>query len=448
MSSGSFAAATRSLQGPASGAENGSVAVFARRHLGIALLLLIVAAFLPNEVAVWVDREGQTWLTDRELTDPGAERVSPEDLAIHWNGHRTGDPLPRGTRSSNEDDRYLSAVLSARADVERGDLQIALRALRRLLREQPTRPEAALLLAQVERHRGRLEPAREALDAVLSTASRVPDRWRDAATRERAEIDQELVLAKARDGQTWETHSHESRNFLVTFDHQFAGRAYGEQVVEVLEQARAAMHVQMGRTLTRPLEVRLYTRAHYLEAYQHRFGFATVGFYDGAIHVVSAKRPRNELYALLVHEYVHALFKEATGSHQPFFLNEGIADRAEEAARGRKQLSREEWRRLVDALRNDEWIPLESLVQGFSGLKGAQALLAYLESRATIELIEGKRPGAVAAFLDGCAAGEGWQKALREATGWDARGLEVALQDEVRSRFAADPLASLGDPPL
>ncbi len=410
------------------------------------MLLLVVAVLLPSEVAIWVDREGTTWLTDRELAAPGAERVAPEDLSIHWNGQPLGEPLPRGTSSSNEDDRYLSAVLAARADVERGDLQVGLRTLRRLQRDHPTRPEAALLLAQVERHRGRLEPAREALDGVLSTASRMPDRWRDAATRERAEIEQELALAKARDGQSWETRSLQSQHFLVTYDHQFAGRAYGEQIVEVLEQARAAMKAQLGRELERPLEVRLYTRAHYLEAYKHRFGFATVGFYDGAIHVVSAKRPRNELYALVVHEYVHALFKEATGSHQPFFLNEGIADRAEEAARGRPQLSREEWRRLLDALRSDEWIPLDTLVQGFSGLKGAQALLAYLESRATIELIETRHPGAVAAFLDGCATGKTWQDALRSATGWDASGLERALEAEVRSRFGDDPLAS-GDPP-
>ena len=420
----------------------------ARLHVGIGLLVLIAAVLLPSEVAIWVDRDGQTWLTDRDTPAPGTERVSPEDLAIRWNGRRTGEPLPRGTSSSNEDDRYLSAVFAARADVERGDLQVGLRALRRLQRDQPTRPEAALLLAQVERHRGRLEPARDALDAVLSTASRVPERWRDAATRERAEIEQELALSKTRAGQVWETRSLESQHFLVTYDHQFAGRAYGEQVVEVLEQARTAMQKQLGRELSHPLEVRLYTRAHYLEAYKHRFGFATVGFYDGAIHVVSAKRPRNELYALVAHEYVHALFKDATGSHQPFFLNEGIADRAEEAARGRPHLSREEWRRLVEALRNDEWLPLESLVQGFSGLKGAQALLAYLESRATIELIETRRPGAIAVFLDTCADGAAWPDALRAATGWDTRALEAALQDEVRSRFAGDPLASTAAPPL
>ena len=171
----------------------------------------------------------------------------------------------------------------------------------------------------------------------------------------------------------------------------------------MLEQARAAMLRTYGRELREPLEVRLYTKAHYLEAYKHRFGFATVGFYDGAIHVVSARRPRNELYALVVHEYVHALFKDAVGTHQPFFLNEGMADGEEERARGRPQLSREEWRRLLDALRGDAWIPLDSLVQGFSGVQGSRALLAYLESRAAIQLIESTRPRAMAGFLERCA---------------------------------------------
>ena len=41
-----------------------------------------------------------------------------------------------------------------------------------------------------------------------------------------------------------------------------------------------------------------------------------------------------------------------------------------------------------------------------------------------------------------------WQEALRAATGWDTRALEAALQDEVRSRFADDPLASTAAPPL
>jgi len=417
------------------------VAALSRRNVGLCLLLLALAALLPSEVSVFVDKAGRTWLSDKP-PEEGARALGPDDLALEWQGKVLGQPLPKGTSSSSEEDRYLSAVFAARADVLRGDLQIGLRALRRLQRDAPSRPEAPLLLARIERRRGRLEAARDALDAVLGTAGRIPGRWRDAALRERGEIEQELALEKARDGEVWRTRSLESPHFLVTYDHQFAGREYGEQVVEVLERARATLLAELGRELSRPLEVKLYTRAHYLEAYKHRFGFATVGFYDGAIHVVSAKQPRNELYALVVHEYVHALFKEAMSSHQPFFLNEGLADRAEEAARGRPKLSREEWRRLLEALRGDEWIRLDSLVQGFGNVKGAQALLAYLESRAAIELIETRRPGAMAGFLDRGARGEPWEEALRAETGWDTAALEAALQAEVRSRFPADPLAA------
>ena len=44
--------------------------------------------------------------------------------------------------------------------------------------------------------------------------------------------------------------------------------------------------------------------------------------------------------------------------------------------------------------------------------------------------------------------GAGWRSALSSATGWDTRELELALQAEVRSRFADDPLASPADPRL
>ncbi|MCZ6570658.1 MAG: hypothetical protein O7B23_10915, partial [Deltaproteobacteria bacterium] len=185
---------------------------------------------------------------------------------------------------------------------------------------------------------------------------------------------------------------------------------------------------------------------HYLEAYRHRFGFATVGFYDGAIHVVSVRRPRRELLALLIHEYAHALFEDALGGHAPFFLNEGIADREEEIARGRPRLSRSEWRQLLDALRTETWIPLPSLVQGFGGLRGKRALLAYLESRAVIGMIEERHPGAVARWLNRCARGAGWEHALRSETGWDRSSLDAALRELVRSRFPSDPLAKLDSP--
>jgi hypothetical protein len=418
-----------------------------RRWAAVAAALGLAAALLPGLVSVWVDEHGHVYLTDRPEPPPGAQRrLDPEELALVWNGQARGEPLERGSSSVADADRYLASVLAARSDILRGELDRGLRALRRLWRESPGRPEAGYLLALVERHRGRLEAAHATLQAVLATPAELPPAWLETATRLRAELDQEIALAQG--GQDWEQRRLVTDNFRISYDHQFAGRAYGEHVAQVLERVRAHMLAELGLALARPLEVKLYTRGHYLQRYEHRFGFATVGFYDGTIHVVSARHPRDELFALLVHEYGHALFLEALGSHQPFFLNEGICDREEERVRGRRQLSRGEWRQLLEALREQRWIPFESLVRGFSGLSGERALLAYLESRAAVELIESRRRGAIGRWLSRARDGEPWERALSAETGWDMAGLQRALQDEVLSRFVADPLASgsLGAP--
>ena len=93
-------------------------------------------------------------------------------------------------------------------------------------------------------------------------------------------------------------------------------------------------------------------------------------------------------------------------------------------------------------LRDDQWIPLSSLVEGFAGLEGKRALLGYLESRAAVELIETRHAGAIARWLRRCSHGEPWEAALAAETGWNTAGLEHALQSEVRSRFPAldDPV--------
>ncbi|HXZ84618.1 MAG TPA: hypothetical protein VEI82_03920, partial [Myxococcota bacterium] len=116
------------------------------RSAGIALLLALTAVLLPSDVTLWIDPAGRTWLTDRaDRPSATAERVSPEELQIRWDHQFLGERLPRGTRSGDEDDRYLAEVRTAQADAQQGNLETALRALRRLEREHPARPEAPLL---------------------------------------------------------------------------------------------------------------------------------------------------------------------------------------------------------------------------------------------------------------------------------------------------------------
>jgi hypothetical protein len=414
------------------------------RRLGWVLAaLLACAAALPSVVGVWVDKQGRVLLSDREPErTEGLEPSSPEALAREWRGRWAERALEPIRASSSESDRYARELEAALDDVRRGELRSGLRTLRRLWAREPARPEAPWYLAKLERARGRLLPAQEALEAALGVAGRMPAPWRQEAERLRAELERELAHA-ARHGEGAAGRGFaDSQHFRLSFDHNFAGRDYGAHVLEILEQLHGRLSRSLGRELDRPLEVRVYTRAQYLDAYQHRFGFATVGFYDGAIHVVSARQPRGELVALLTHEFTHAIFQEVVGSHEPFFLNEGIAEREEERVRGRERLVRGEWRQLLDALRDGSWVPLREIVRGFAGLQGERALLAYLESRAAVELLTDRDARAIPRWLDAVAAGEPWEDALARVSGWDADALESALRRQTEARFPPDPLAA------
>lgn len=407
------------------------------------------ALLLPGTLQVWVDESGHTYLTNAaEPPTRSAVRWSPDQVMAVWKGDFVGKPVRARTTGNRTEDRYLRELGSAADDLRRGETRRGLERLKHLHRANPARPEAAWLIAQVERRRGRLLSARAALQEILQMVTPSGDEWHSAAERSLDEIRSELELERVDPAAPVSVETLDTAHFRVRYDHAFAGRDYGQRVERILEDARVLVGQTLGRELEKPLDVHLYTKGHYLESYKHKFGFATVGFYDGAIHVVSARHPREELRALLVHEYAHAVFRDALGSDRPFFLNEGIADREEERARSRPKLAREEWRRLLDAMRttaNDGsseqgWIPLESLVSGFSGLRGRRALLAYLESRAAVQLIEERHPRAIQRWLARCARGEGWERALRRETGWNLPRLEAALRADVAGRFPTNPL--------
>ncbi len=408
------------------------------RTAGVAAAVL--SMLLVGTVAIWVDREGRTILTDRE--DPprkGAVRVEAEELFERWNGQRFETPLPQGNDSSSQEDRLDREVRDVLRELARGRTSGALSDLRRLHRDHPTRPDVSLALAGAERRRGRFEAAEQVLLDMLSTPGSLHEPWEARGRRALSQVRDEIEVSRLNGGSDVE-RAVATDHFRVTYDHRLAGRTYGERVTRLLEGVRTHLTESLRRTLTEPLDVHLYTRARYLDSYRHRFGFATVGFYDGAIHVVAARHPTDDLLALLTHEYAHALFRDALGSDQPFFLNEGIAEREEERIRGRHGLVRAQWWKLVDASRAGEWIPLSELVPGFGGFEGKRALLAYLESRAAIEVIEERRPGATARWLNRCARGQSWTTALVRESGWDVRGLDAAVREAATSRFAANPL--------
>jgi hypothetical protein len=398
------------------------------------VLLAVVIGWLPGKVGVWIDEKGQAVLSNSETAPtPSAHEVEAADLAARWRGK--WEDVPLETPSADPVSRNLATLSD---DLRRGDRRRGLRALRELQRDHPERADVAWMLAQVELSRGRPEAALEALDAALSLAVEMPDGWRDKAQALRQSIQGEIAHASAvSPGEPLRVQ--ESAHFRLRYDHPFAGRGDGDRVLQALESVRIKLEHDLGRTLPQPLEVRLYTRATYLKNYGHRFGFATVGFYDGAIHVVASRRPEPRLTALLTHEYTHALFLAALSGHEPFFMNEGLAQRQEERARGAGEIGASDWRALLDAQRGGDWLSLRSLVRGFAGLDADEARLAYLESRAAVGWIERRSPGAVGRWLARCSKGEGWEAALRAEISLGVEDLDKELRSDIEARFPAVP---------
>jgi hypothetical protein len=398
------------------------------------LLVAGVIGWLPGKVGVWVDGKGQAVLSNSESPPtPDAREVDPADLATRWRGQWQDVPLE--TPSADPTDMTLAAAID---DLKRGDRRRGLRSLRDLQRAHPERADVAWMLAQVELARGRPEAALEALDAALSLAVEMPDGWRDRAQELRTSIQDEIAHASAL-SKGEPLRVQESAHFRLRYDHPFAGRGDGDRVLQALEAIRERLAQHLDRTLAKPLEVRLYTRATYLRDYGHRFGFATVGFFDGAIHVVASRRPEPRLTALLTHEYTHALFLAALAGHEPFFMNEGLAQLEEERARGQTEIGASEWRTLLDAMRSDTWLPLRSLVRGFAGLEADEARLAYLESRAAADFVERRAAGSIGRWLTRCSKGEKWEAALRAEIGMSVEELDAALRADVQARFPSVP---------
>jgi len=393
------------------------------------VFLVLLALWIPGKVSVWMDDEGRPVLSNRSAP-VDAELLQAAEIAASWRGKWEGEPLQTPRR-----DPLLSELAEALDDIQRGEHARALTALRRLADAHPERPEVFWTLGRVELARGRHPAALTALDHALAVATGMSDEWMTRVQALRNRVATELEHAESRREGTESPFVQESSNFRLVYDHPFAGRGYGDQVLQALERVRLELDRSVGQKLRDPLEVRLYTRADYLNDYSHRFGFGTVGFYDGAIHVVATRKPERRLVALLTHEYVHALFHRALGGHEPFFLNEGIAEREEARVEGRPTLARGQWRRLLEAQLDGSWLRLGELVKAFNRLPPERVALAYLEARAAAEVLEEQKPGALSRWLDRCAAGEAWEAALVHESGWGLGEFDRIVRDAVRARF-------------
>ncbi len=409
------------------------------RIAAVALWGVTLAGSAGAEIFLWVDENGHTHATNdpAEVPADAAEPLERAEVAHLWRGDWSGPPVSDPLGDSSSGDGRLERILrGAVRDLERGESARAAAALESVLRQAPGRPEAHWYLALLDRQRGRFESARAHLEAFLAHAGDQYDDWRGSARRRLRTLRDETRLATT--GTELDLRPLRSPHFDIRYDAQLAEAApdYPLTVTRYLEDAYRHGEQRLGIVPTETTGVVLYAKAAYRAAYADRFSFPTVGFYDGRIHVVSAAHPAGELRGLLFHEYTHALFRERTGGHRPFWLNEGFAELAERASRRREALTgseRSELRRHIDA---GTWIPLQKLAPGFGGLSAREARLAYLQATAAAAWIEARSSvQARRDLLDRLGRGEPVDSALRAELGVDTASIDRAVRREIVDHF-------------
>ncbi len=252
---------------------------------------------------------------------------------------------------------YLGHIL-----LRQGAMGEAENCLLESLRQLGPLPEIYHLLAKVCYGQGRLHEAQSYLEQVIELQPR-----EEGSRNFLEKIQRELAIEE-------KMGSRHGGNFLISY--VAGGEQLGADTLEVLRDAYAELGTLFNAFPEPAVTVILYGNR----------DFTTVtgapdwagGAYDGKIRVpVGGLQKMNaQLRRVLYHEYAHVLVFSLTRGTAPRWLDEGLAQIAE------GEWPAEHLTALTQAAKGAAVIPLTRLERSFSGLSGAEAAAAYLQTQA------------------------------------------------------------------
>jgi tetratricopeptide (TPR) repeat protein len=277
-----------------------------------------------------------------------------------------------------------------------GNLDLARVTLERALEQGAGDAETYVTLGQIYLDRHDQEHALAMLDRGLAAGSERPG-LADTVARLRREADAEkgfLALA--------------SSHFVLKFEGR-ENTAAGRLVLNGLEDAYRRVGARFAYYPLERLEVVLYPDQAFREVTNspHWSG----GMYDGRIKlpIGGLERGNDRVSRTLRHEYAHAAIVTLSHGKAPVWLNEGLAQVAEESGdEGRSG-------RLKAAVAAGGLLRLATLENGFTHLDRDQASLAYAEAYFAADYLLRKKGGYnVRRLLEALAKGEGTDAAFRQ----------------------------------
>jgi tetratricopeptide (TPR) repeat protein len=313
-------------------------------------------------------------------------------LAIALPPRAAGSSLAAGQQ-------HEGTVAEAWAALQRGDAAAAASIFRQHLERRPTDPQlhygAGIAAYELGRTDAALSSLKKAIEldptfvAALTTLAQVAYNGGDLDVAIRS-LEKASALSPGDGGiaqqlERWRressVHSSMAEKPGVRFRILYEGaaqQAIGERVSRVLERAYWSIGKTLNSYPTETLTVILYTNRQFQDI--TRAPAWAGGGYDGRIRVAvgGALRSPRELDRVVTHELVHAVVGSAAPRNVPAWINEGLASYLESNDHA--------WARQV--IRSAGTVfPLDDLANGFGGLDGASALVAYAESEIAAEIL-------------------------------------------------------------
>lgn len=256
-------------------------------------------------------------------------------------------------------DPYLHLLLGY-ALFRQGDFDQAETVLRRALKDFGPQGDLYRLLAQIAYRRGELRAALEELDRALVL---------DPA-------DPEALTLRDKIGKEWAVEegmrNNYGGNFTVTFEG--GGEKLGQEALAVLEDA----YVELGLLFDCWPEEKTVVILYGNRDFKSVTGAPdwSGGLYDGKIRVPvgGLQEMNNHLRRVIYHEFAHVLIRRLSGSRIPLWLNEGLAQWAEE----RRPPSPSP--RLRDLVATGKSLPFSRFDRTLDGLSRDEVALAYEQS--------------------------------------------------------------------
>ena len=298
-----------------------------------------------------------------------------------------------------------------------GNLDLARVSLERALEQDAGDAETYVTLGQIYLERHDQEHALAMFDRGLAAGAERPG-LADTVARLRREAEaEEGFLALA------------SSHFVLKFEGR-ENAAAGRLVLNGLEDAYRRVGARFAYYPLERLEVVLYPDQAFREVTNspHWSG----GMYDGRIKlpIGGLERGNDRVSRTLRHEYAHAAIVTLSHGRAPVWLNEGLAQVAEESGdEGRSG-------RLKAAVAAGGLLRLSALENGFTHLDRDQASLAYAEAYFAADYLLRKKGGYnVRRLLEAFAKAGGTDAAFRQALSLGYADFDRQFLTEVTQRL-------------